>query len=203
MVAFEPPGIGLHADKSRQFERRQPLAFLVLGDLGIAVGTHVAHDDWNFMQSGSDRRAQSLGTEVDAVASFAIRGTHDERLQDAALSHVDGEFFEVGLGELGTRVVRVFVQACHRNKQWSPVSGTWRVRVGWGRVRCRACVRRAVQARCLHLIIDPLDRRFGRCIVQQVELDLLRLVPWHAHGGDRAEARALAIVPGQSRRFVR
>lgn len=46
--------------------------------------------------------AQSLGSEVNAVASFVIRGMHDERLQDAALLDVFGEFFERGLGELGS-----------------------------------------------------------------------------------------------------
>jgi dienelactone hydrolase len=139
MVAFESPASTCsRMNELRHFQRRQAMALLVLGDLGVAIGGQVAHDDWNFMRSGSDRCAQSLGTEVDAVTALTVRRMHDERLKDAAQLHVDGELFERGLGELGTRVVRVFVQACHRNKQWPPVSGAWRVRVRWCRVRCRA-----------------------------------------------------------------
>ena len=114
------------------------MALLVLGDLGIAVGRHVAHDDWNFMQSGSDRRAQSLGTEVDAVAAVNIGRVDDERLQDAAQPDVGGEFSEREFGELGSRIARVFVKASGRHEQ-----GPTRNRDAGGRSiprrQCRQC----------------------------------------------------------------
>ena len=56
------------------------------------------------------RGAQSLGTEVDEVAAFAIRRTNDEGLEDAALLDVRSKFFERALGELGARVVRILMK---------------------------------------------------------------------------------------------
>ena len=55
-----------------------------------------------------------------------------------------------------------------------------------------------------HIAHDRLGKSsvFGLIRPRKRLSDRLRLVPWHAHGRDRAEARALAIVPGQSGRFV-
>ena len=47
---------------------------------------------------------------MDEVAAFAIRRMNDERLEDAALLDVRGKFFERDLGELGARVVRIFMK---------------------------------------------------------------------------------------------
>ena len=47
---------------------------------------------------------------MDEVAAIAIRRMNDERLEDAALLDVRRQFFERGLGELGTRVIRILMQ---------------------------------------------------------------------------------------------
>ena len=86
------------------------MALLVLGNLGISIGGQVTHDDRHLVQSRSHRCAQSLGAEMNAVATLAIRGMHDQRLQDAALLDIHGEFFLRGLGKFGARVVRVLVE---------------------------------------------------------------------------------------------
>jgi hypothetical protein len=106
----------------------QPVAFLVLGDLGVAIGGDVAHDDRHFVKARSNRCAQSLGTEVDAVAAIAIREMHDERLQDAALLDVGGEFFERSLGELRAGVVRILIQKRDGHEHWLAVRDTGRGR---------------------------------------------------------------------------
>ena len=56
------------------------------------------------MEARSNRSAQSLGTEVDAVAAVAVGGMNDERLEDAALLDVRSKFFDRDLWELGARV---------------------------------------------------------------------------------------------------
>ena len=43
-------GIDLRADEPGEFERGQPLALLVFGDLGIAISRQVTHDDRNLMK---------------------------------------------------------------------------------------------------------------------------------------------------------
>jgi hypothetical protein len=86
------------------------VTLLVLGDLGIAIGRLVAHDNRNLIEPGSHRGAQALGAEVDAVPALTIGRVHDERLQDTTLSDVRGEFFDRVFGELGSRVVRILVQ---------------------------------------------------------------------------------------------
>ena len=60
------------------------MSFLVLGDLGIAIGRQVAHDDRNLMQTDTDRCAQPLGAEVDLVPTIVIGRMHYERLQHTA-----------------------------------------------------------------------------------------------------------------------
>jgi hypothetical protein len=47
---------------------------------------------------------------MNAVATLAIRAMHDQRLQDAALLDIHGEFFVRDIGKLGARVVRVLVE---------------------------------------------------------------------------------------------
>lgn len=86
------------------------MALLVLGDLGIAVGRQVAHDDRNLMQTGTNHCAQPLGAEVNPVPAVAVGWMHDERLQDAALPDVLGKLGNRLLGELGARVVRILVE---------------------------------------------------------------------------------------------
>ncbi len=66
------------------------------------------------------RGTQSLGAEVDAVAALRVGGMHDDRLQDAALADVVGEFVDLGVGELGARVVRVFGKLVDRHQQQTP-----------------------------------------------------------------------------------
>ena len=86
------------------------MALLVLGDLGVAIDGQIAHNGRDFVQARSNCSAQSLGTEMDAVAAIAIRGMNDERLEDPALLDVGSKFFERGLGELGARVVRILIE---------------------------------------------------------------------------------------------
>ena len=76
------------------------MAFLVLGDLCIAISRQVGHDDRNLPKPDSDRGAQPLGAEVDSVPAVAIGGMHDQRLQDAALLDVRSELRKRVLGEL-------------------------------------------------------------------------------------------------------
>lgn len=54
---------------------------------------------------------------MQAVAALRIDGMHDQRLQDAALSDVIGEFVDLSVGELGARVVRVFGDAIQRHDE--------------------------------------------------------------------------------------
>ena len=152
------------------------MALLVLGDLGIAVGGHIAHDDRHFVKTRSNRCAQSLGIEVDAVAAFAIRGMHDEWLQDAAPLDVRGEFFERALGELGARVVRILIQKRygyeHRPAVWDADlgrSGRYFYRGG----------RRGVRAR--GRAGGPVKRVRLWLEVEQIKLSVVGPVPRHAH----------------------
>lgn len=50
-------GVDLLADELRHFDRGQPMALLVLGDLGVAIDGQVAHDDWHFVQTRANRSA--------------------------------------------------------------------------------------------------------------------------------------------------
>jgi hypothetical protein len=49
---------------------------------------------------------------VKPVAALRVGVMHDQRLQDAALADVVGEFVELGVGEVGAWVARVFVHRC-------------------------------------------------------------------------------------------
>jgi hypothetical protein len=84
-VVFGSPRIDLSANEPCHFERGQSMAFLALGDLGVAIGGHVAHDDRHVAIACSNRCAQSLGAEVHAVPALAIRATQNERLRDTAM----------------------------------------------------------------------------------------------------------------------
>lgn len=97
------------------------MAFPVLRDLGISIGRQVAHDNRYLMKPGSNCRAQPLGAEVDAVPAIAIGRMHDERLQDAALPDVRSGLCKRVLGELGARVVRIFVEQRHGYQHRSAV----------------------------------------------------------------------------------
>jgi CheY-like chemotaxis protein len=98
------------ADELRHLERGQPMPLLVLGDLRVAINGQLAQDNRHFAQTRSNRSAKSLSAEMDEVAAIAIRRMNDERLEDAALLDVRSQFFERGLGELGTRVIRILMQ---------------------------------------------------------------------------------------------
>lgn len=111
-------------DEARQVERRQTVALLVLGDLCIGVGEYIAHDNGHFRQAGSLSRAPALGAEVDAIATGRVGGMHDDRLQDAVLADVLGEFVELNFGELGARVGRVLLECRDRQDQELSVSGS-------------------------------------------------------------------------------
>ena len=76
--------ISTAADEPGQVERCQPMTLLVLRDLGVGIGRCIAYDNGHFMQSGSDRRAQPLGAEVDAVA--AVRVTRVSRVPNTKTS---------------------------------------------------------------------------------------------------------------------
>ena len=86
------------------------MPLLVLGDLCVAINGQLAQDNRHFAQTRSNRSAKSLSAEMDEVAAIAIRRMNDERLEDAALLDVRSQFFERGLGELGTRVIRILMQ---------------------------------------------------------------------------------------------
>ena len=102
--------IDLLADKPCDLHWRQPMPFLVLGDLGVAIDRHIAHHDRNFMQASSNRGAQPFRTKVNGVMAIAIRRMNDERLEDAPLLDVRSKFFEPELGELGARVVCILMK---------------------------------------------------------------------------------------------
>lgn len=91
------------------------MALLVFGDLGVGVGRRVADDNGNFLQTGAHCSTQSLGTEVQPVAAIGVNEMNDQRLQDAVLPNVFGEFIDLGFGELGARIVWVFVDQTDRN----------------------------------------------------------------------------------------
>ncbi len=82
------------------------MALLVLGDLCIAIGRQVAHDDRNLKTPGTNRSAQPLGAEVDTAPAISIGEMYDEGLQDAALLNVRSEFSERVQG--GTRCAGCF-----------------------------------------------------------------------------------------------
>jgi hypothetical protein len=104
------PGIHLRTDEPRQLERGQPVALLVLGDLGIAICRQVANNDRNLKKPSADRSAQPLGAEVDTVPAILVGRMHDDRLKDAALLDVLSQQFERVLGELGAGVVGILVK---------------------------------------------------------------------------------------------
>lgn len=101
------------SDEARQVEWRQAVALLVLGHL-------CANNDGNLLQTCPLGRAQSLGAEVDAVAAIRIGGMNDDGLQDAVPADVVGECVELGVGELGARVVRVFLERRDRDNRGCP-----------------------------------------------------------------------------------
>jgi hypothetical protein len=57
-----------------------------------------------------------------AVSAGRIDGIHDDRLQDAALADVVGKFVDLRLGELGARVVRVFVESIDADHQGAAIT---------------------------------------------------------------------------------
>lgn len=157
------------------------MAFLLVSDLGVAIGRPVAQNNRHFMLPRSHRGAQALGTKVDAVASFAVRG--DAR-QAVAGCHAVGCPWQV-------------LRVRPRGTRYAGCSG---LRTGGllapavaGRRLCSTCRRRTVSHATLRAHLQsrsndrrlpahtPGSRRQSHCIVQQDELNGLRLVPWHAH----------------------
>ena len=65
-------------------------------------------------------RPQTLGAEVDEVATVPIGRVHDDGLQDAVLADVFSQLLELGVGKFGARVVAVFVQQMDRRKHGPP-----------------------------------------------------------------------------------
>jgi len=115
-IAFESPASTWARMNLASSSGVSAVALLVLGDLGVAIGRQVAHDDRNLAKPGSDRCAQPLRAEVDAVPAMAIGRMHDEWLQDTTLLEVRGEVGKRVLGELGARVVRILVEHRHRHE---------------------------------------------------------------------------------------
>lgn len=97
------------SDESRQVERREAVAFLVLGNLGIGVRRCIAHDHGHFNEPCPPGGTQSLGTKVDSVTPSRVGGADDDGLQDAVSANVVGKLFDLRLREFGTWIVRVFI----------------------------------------------------------------------------------------------
>ena len=103
-------GIDSAPDESRQVQRRETMALLVLGDLGVGIGRRVANDHRDFNQPRTLSRTPTLCAEVNAVPTLLVSRMNDDGLKNAVLADVFGEFVQLGFGELGAWVVRVFAQ---------------------------------------------------------------------------------------------
>ena len=119
-VRFASVHLGL--DETRQVERRETVALVILSNLGIGVCGCIAHDHGYFIKPCSPGGTKSLGTEVDSVAPRRVSGMHDDGLQDAVLADVVGEFFDLRIWEFGTRIVRVFVKPSQVDDERTPVA---------------------------------------------------------------------------------
>ena len=135
-------GLDPAADETRQVERRQAVPLLILGDQRVAIEILRADRDGHLGETGALGGTQPLRTEPDAVAASRIGGVNDDRLQQAALSDVVGEFVDFAISEFGTRVVRVLVEEVERHQQ--RLAGRDRLAVeqarlvGLGRLRSRS-----------------------------------------------------------------
>jgi hypothetical protein len=69
--------VDLLADELRHFDRGQPMALLVLGDLSIAIDGQVAQDNRHFAQASSNRSAKSLEQIELKVFGFVPRHAHE------------------------------------------------------------------------------------------------------------------------------
>jgi hypothetical protein len=113
------------------------MALLVLRHLRVRVGRCITDHDGHHVESSTLGSAATHRAEVDEVATSSAGVMHDDRLQDATLADVVGQRRDRRLGEVGARVVRIFVDQVQRDEQ--RVTGlTLRNRgAGSGR-RCRA-----------------------------------------------------------------
>jgi hypothetical protein len=169
---FKPKDVWALRVRLQQEHRARELALL---NLGVGIGQRVAYDHRDFNQPRTLRRTPTLGAEVNEAASLRIDGMHDDRLQDAVLPNVFGEFVELGLGDIGARVVRVFAQRRQRQQE----------RIAVQRRRCRRFLR--IGRRCSGIRSD--------ISTEQLQLSWLRFDP-------RREAHA-RIVPRLIARWKR
>ena len=96
-------------NKARHVQRREAVALLDLGDLRVGIRRQITNDDRNVRQSGLPCGPQTLGAEVDQVATIAISGVHDDGLQDAVLAEIFSQLIKIGFGKFSAWVVAVFV----------------------------------------------------------------------------------------------
>ena len=115
--------VGFAPDEASQVQGRQAVSLLVLCHLRVGVCRCIAYDHRHFSEAGPPGSAQALGAEVDLVAALRIGGMDDDGLQDAALTDVVGEFAEIGVGEFGAWITRVFVDAIQGHDEWAPAGG--------------------------------------------------------------------------------
>ena len=131
LVDSHPPGdlgvrfarIDARAHEPGEIDRRQAVALLVLGDLGVGVMGLRADDDGNGLEPRLLRGAQTLGAEEDPIATLLGQPMDDDRLEDPAQSDVLGELGDLLFGELGPRVARVFLEALDRDEERQPFGG--------------------------------------------------------------------------------
>jgi hypothetical protein len=112
--------IGARPHEPGEIERRQPMALLVLGDLGVGVMCLRADDDRDYLEPRPFRRAAALGAEEDAVATVICGGAHNDGLKNPTQSDVLGKLGDLFLRELGPRVAWVFIEAVDRHEERQP-----------------------------------------------------------------------------------
>lgn len=98
-------------DEPRRIEQRESVALLVFGHLRVRIRRRVANDDRHLLQPDALRCTPPLGAKVNLVSVFGVSRMDDDGLQDAVLANVLREFVQVGVRDLGARVVGVLMEA--------------------------------------------------------------------------------------------
>ena len=166
-------GVHARAHEPGEIDRREAVALLVLGDLGVGVMDLRADDDGNSLEPCLLRGAQTLGTEEHLVATVLGQPTHNDRLNNPAQRDVLRELSDLLFRELGARVARVFREAVDRDQE----------RQSFG--TARADGRGERRSGGINAVFDgvrgqPVDGFVVR-LVDEIALLDLRLVPRHAH----------------------
>ena len=142
-------------------------------DLRVWVRRSIPKHDRDFMQPDALRGPPPPGAEVNLMPSLGVSRMDDDGLQDAVLADVLREIVDFGVGDLGARVVGVCVEAGRRHHRGQACSGEgrdWRYWIGF--------------------------KRFGRSgSIQQIQLQVVRFAPGHAHARHRAGFAGRTVVP--------